>query len=168
MSTEHAESTMKLLDIVHAKSIVAELAARDRHGVIRELVQTLADAGELDDSMVASVVKSISARERSRGTTGFGKGVAAPHAKIDGLKRVVAAVGRSVHGVDFAALDGEPVYVAFLILSPADDAEAHLRAMDLVFRTLQQERFRKFLRQADSAKAIYELLKEADVKPLAN
>ena len=167
MSTKRAEPTMKLLDIVHAKSIVADLASRDRHGVIRELVQVLADAGELDPTMVASVVKSISARERSRGTTGFGKGVAAPHAKIDGLSHVVAAVGRSVHGVDFAALDGAPVYVAFLILSPANDAEEHLRAMDLVFRNLQQERFRKFLRQSDTPEAIYDLLKEADEKPLA-
>ena len=93
-------------------------------------------------------------------STGFGKGVAAPHAKIDDLPRVVAAVGRSSHGIDFASLDGELVYGVFLILSPSDDAEQHLRAMDLVFRHLQQERFRKFLRQSDSAEKIYDLLKE--------
>lgn len=158
---------MKLLDLVHPKAIVAELKSQDRNGVIRELVQVLAAAKLIESEAVESIVKSIITRERTRGTTGFGKGVAAPHAKIDGLSRVVAAVGRSSQGVDFASLDGELVYGLFLILSPADEAEQHLRAMDLVFRHLQQERFRKFLRQSDDAKKIYDLLKEVDEKAIA-
>lgn len=157
---------MKMLDLVHPKAIKAECESRDRNGVIRELVQTLADAESIDAASVESVVKSIITRERTRGTTGFGKGVAAPHAKIEGLSRVVAAVGRSVAGLDFASLDGEPVFGIFLILSPAEDPEQHLRAMDLVFRQLQQERFRRFLRQADTPEKIYDLLKEVDDKAL--
>ena len=158
---------MKLLDLVHAKAIVPELKSPDRNGVIRELVQVLAAAKLIESEAVESIVKSIIVRERTRGTTGFGKGVAAPPAKIDGLSRVVAAVGRSSQGIDFASLDGELVYGLFLILSPADEAEQHLRAMDLVFRHLQQERFRKFLRQSDDAKKIYDLLKEVDEKAIA-
>jgi PTS system nitrogen regulatory IIA component len=131
------------------------------------LVEVLAEAEQLERGAVESVVKSIIARERTRGTTGFGKGVAAPHAKIDGLPQVVAAVGRSTSGVDFASLDGELVHGVFLILSPAGEAEQHLRAMDLVFRHLQQERFRKFLRQSDGAEKIYDLLKEVDEKSIA-
>jgi PTS system nitrogen regulatory IIA component len=163
---EVAETAMKLLDLVHPKAIIPELESRDRNGVIRELVQVLADAKVLAPSAVESVVKSIIARERTRGTTGFGKGVAAPHAKIDDLPRVVAAVGRSTRGVDFASLDGGLVYGVFLILSPSGEAEEHLRAMDLVFRHLQQERFRKFLRQSNDAEKIYELLKEVDEKAI--
>jgi len=159
---------MKLLDIVRPKAINADLTSRDRNGVIRELVAALAAARSIPAKSVESVVKSIAARERSRGTTGFGKGVAAPHAKIDGLKKVVAAVGRSVHGIDFSSLDGEPVYLVFLILSPSSEPEPHLRAMDLVFRHLQQERFRKFMRASDTPELIYDLLKEADEKPLAS
>lgn len=159
---------MKLLDVVHPKAIVADLESRDRNGVIRELVRVLAEAELIGPDAVGGIVKSIITRERTRGTTGFGKGVAAPHAKIDGLKRVVAAVGRSTQGVDFASLDREPVYGVFLILSPSDDPEEHLRAMDLVFRHLQQERFRKFLRQSDSAERIYDLLKEVDEKAVAS
>lgn len=157
---------MKLLDLVHPKAIVPELESQDRNGVIRELVQVLAAAKLIESGAVEGIVKSIIARERTRGTTGFGKGVAAPHAKIDGLSRVVAAVGRSSQGIDFVSLDGELVYGVFLILSPADEAEQHLRAMDLVFRHLQQERFRKFLRQSDDAKKIYDLLKEVDEKAM--
>ena len=157
---------MKMLDLVHPKAIVAQLESRDRNGTIRELVKVLATAGSIEADAVESVVKSIITRERTRGTTGFGKGVAAPHAKIEGLPRVVAAVGRSAEGIDFASLDGEPVFGVFLILSPADDAEQHLRAMDLVFRHLQQERFRKFLRQSDTPEKIYDLLREVDEKTL--
>jgi len=161
-----AETAMKLLDLVHPKAIIPELESRDRNGAVRELVQALAEARLIESSAVDGVVKSIIARERTRGTTGFGKGVAAPHAKIDHLPRVVAAVGRSGRGIDFASLDGGLVYGIFLILSPTDEPEEHLRAMDLVFRHLQQERFRKFLRQSDDAQKIYDLLKEVDEKAL--
>jgi mannitol/fructose-specific phosphotransferase system IIA component (Ntr-type) len=157
---------MKLLELIQPQSIIAELRANDRNGAIRELVQCLADSGLLDSRAVDSVVKSIITRERTRGTTGFGKGVAVPHAKIDGLERVVAAVGRSSRGIDFSSLDGEPVYAIFLIASPAEQPEEHLRAMDLVFRHLQQEKFRRFLRQSDEPEKIYDLLKEADEKML--
>ncbi|RMF83377.1 MAG: PTS sugar transporter subunit IIA [Planctomycetota bacterium] len=159
---------MKLLDLVHPKAIVADLAATDRNAAIRELVRVLAEAGCLPAEAVDGAAKSIIARERTRGTTGFGKGVAAPHAKVESIERVVAAVGRSVNGIDFSALDGELVFGIFLIISPADQPEQHLRAMDLVFRNLQQERFRKFLRQSDSAEKIYDLLREADEKHLSS
>ncbi|NLG43207.1 MAG: PTS sugar transporter subunit IIA [Phycisphaerae bacterium] len=155
---------MKLLELIQPQSIIADLRATDRNGAIRELVQCLADSNLLDSHAVDSIVKSIITRERTRGTTGFGKGVAVPHAKIEGLERVVAAVGRSAHGIDFSSLDGEPVYAIFLIASPAEQPEEHLRAMDLVFRHLQQEKFRRFLRQSDEPEKIYDLLKEADEK----
>ena len=157
---------MKLLDLVHPDAIIAELASSDRNGVIRELVQVLADAGQFDPSAVDRVVKSIITRERTRGTTGFGKGVAVPHTKVEGLSRVMASVGRSSRGIDFSSLDGEPVYAVFLIASPAEQPEEHLRAMDLVFRHLQQEKFRKFLRQSDERAKVLDLLKEADEKML--
>lgn len=155
---------MKLLDLIDSKAIVADLQSGDRNGVIRELVNVLVDAKCIESERAESIVKSIITRERTRGTTGFGKGVAAPHAKIAGLPRVVAAVGRSVKGIDFASLDGGLVYGVFLILSPEDDAEQHLRAMDLIFRHLQQEQFRKFLRHSDSAEGIFDLLREVDDK----
>lgn len=157
---------MKLLDFIRPEAIISELSSTERDGVIRELVQVLAECGAIEVSVVDGIVKSIVARERSRGTTGFGKGVAAPHAKVAGLRRVVAAVGRSSKGVDFSSLDGEPVHAVFLILSPQDSPEEHLRVMDLVFRHLQQEKFRKFLRQSDGREKIYDLLREADEKLL--
>lgn len=159
---------MRLCDLVQPEAIVAELASSDRNGAIRELVEVLARSGAIEADSVESTVKSILTRERTRGTTGFGKGVAAPHAKIDGLARVVTAVGRAPGGIDFQSLDGGLVYSIFLILSPADQPDEHLRAMDLIFRNLQRERFRKFLRQAETPEAIHDLLKEADEQPPAS
>jgi mannitol/fructose-specific phosphotransferase system IIA component (Ntr-type) len=155
---------MKLLDLIDRKSIVAELSSTDRNGVIRELVEVLAKAELIDESLVEGIVRSIVTRERTRGTTGFGKGVAVPHVKVDGLPRIVAAVGRSAGGIDFGSLDGQPVYSVFLIVSPSEQPEEHLRAMDLIFRHLQQEQFRRFLRQADDTEKIFDLLNEADEK----
>lgn len=155
---------MKLLDLISRNSIIAELESTDRNGVIRELVEVLAKAKLLAEDSVETIVRSIITRERTRGTTGFGKGVAVPHVKVEGLSRIVAAVGRSSAGVDFGSLDGQPVYSVFLIVSPAEQPEEHLRAMDLIFRHLQQEQFRKFLRQSDRTEKIYDLLNEADEK----
>ncbi len=155
---------MKLLDVISRNSIIADLSAADRNGAIRELVEVLARAKLIEEAAIEGIVRSIVARERTRGTTGFGKGVAVPHVKVTGLSRVVAAVGRSAAGIDFGSLDGQPVYSVFLIVSPEDQPEEHLRAMDLIFRHLQQEQFRKFLRQSDEKAKIYDLLAEADAK----
>lgn len=153
---------MKLTELVSPRAIIPVLSASDRNGVVRELVAALEAAGDVPAGMSETVIRSIISRERTRGTTGFGKGVAAPHAKIDGLSRVVGAIGRSTRGVDFSSLDGGLVYCVVLILSPASDAEQHLVAMNLVFKHLQNERFRKFLRQSDTTEKIYDLLKETD------
>ncbi len=158
---------MKLLDLVRPEAIIPKLVSTERNGVIRELVESLVAAGSLPADRADSVAKSIIARERTRGTTGFGKGVAAPHAKIPDFPKVVVALGRSEAGVDFASLDGEPVFGIFLLVSPEDHPEEHLRAMDVVFRSLQQERFRKFLRQTDTAEKILDLLSDVDNRQFA-
>lgn len=159
---------MKMLELISEKAIVPDLESTERNGVIRELVAALAASGAIPADRVDSIVKSILTRERTRGTTGFGKGVAAPHAKVDDLKAPVAAVGRSGSGIDFASLDGAPVFGVVLLLSPSDDAERHLRAMDVIFGHLQNERFRKFLRQSDSVGKIHDLLREVDENTLVS
>ena len=75
---------------------------------------------------------------------------------------MTATIGRSSRGVDFAALDRAPVYTVVMLLSPADSPEEHLAAMEKIFRYLQREKFRRFLRQADTYEAIVELIREAD------
>ncbi|MBI1825999.1 MAG: PTS sugar transporter subunit IIA [Planctomycetes bacterium] len=155
---------MKLSELIHLPSIVPELQSVERKGVIRELIQSLADNGAISAKDADAIAKAAIAREM-QGSTGFGKGVAVPHVKHDAITKIVATIGRSGAGVDFAALDRAPVYTVFLLLSPSNAPEEHLAAMERIFRYLQRENFRKFLRLADSKQAIIELIKEADETP---
>ncbi len=159
--TKITDNGMRLSEIIHGPSVIPELTATDRNGVIRELIQSLADHGELDASSVEAAARAAIARE-NQGSTGFGKGVAVPHVKHECVKKMTATIGRSSRGVDFAALDRAPVYSVVLLLSPAETPEDHLAAMEKIFRYLQRENFRRFLRQADTTEAITDLIAEAD------
>src|SRR5204863_5927540 len=126
----------KFADFVVMDAIVPELQATDRNGVIRELVAALATAGRIAPDDGADIGKEIIKRE-NQGSTGFGKGVAVPHAKHDKVQGVVAVLGRSSKGVDFSALDRAPVYTVILLLSPSNNPDLHLQAMENIFRHLQ-------------------------------
>jgi PTS system fructose-specific IIA component/PTS system nitrogen regulatory IIA component len=152
---------MKLADFIVKDAIVPELKATDRDGVIRELVNALADADAINKADVDVIVKAIIDRER-KGSTGFGKGVAVPHSKHPAVKKRVGAIGRSTVGVDFAALDQGPVYSVFLLLSPEQNPDGHLQAMEKIFRSLQEDTFRRFMRQSDTKQKIIDLIEEAD------
>lgn len=155
---------MKFADFVCFEAIIPELSSKNRDGVIAELVSALSKAGRLKRSQCDGITKAVIKRE-NEASTGMGKGVAVPHVKDGSLKEVVAAVGRSSTGIDFASLDKQPVYSVILLLSPADKPDKHLQAMETVFKNLQNDQFRKFLRQSQSAAEIRDLLKEADEEP---
>ncbi len=155
---------MKFSDFVCFKAIIPELKAKDRDGAITELVGALVKGGKLKSSQSAEIIKSIIKREKEA-STGMGKGVAVPHVKHSSVKEAVAAVGRSSRGIDFSSLDKQPVYSVILLISPVDNPDKHLQAMESIFKHLQQEKFRKFLRQSQTAAQIEELLKEVDENP---
>ena len=107
---------MKLSDFFVCDAVIAELKATDRNGVIRELVQSLADHGALEAGQVEPICR-IAIRREQEGSTGFGRGVAVPHVKYEGVKRMAATIGRSATGVDFAALDRAPVFTVVMLSS---------------------------------------------------
>jgi nitrogen PTS system EIIA component len=152
---------MKLSDFIVQDAIVSELQATDRNGAIRELVMSLGKAGAVPESAVEELVASLIKREQN-GSTGFGKGVAVPHVKHAQMKKMVGTIGRSAEGIDFAALDHQPVYSIVLLLSPENQPQQHLQAMNIVFSNLQKDMFRRFLRQSDTREAVVDLLNEAD------
>jgi nitrogen PTS system EIIA component len=152
---------MKLKEFIVADAVVPELKAATRDEALRELVSGLAAAGAVAESAVEDIVAALIKREKN-GSTGFGKGVAVPHVKHPAVTKMSGAVGRSVGGLDFSALDGQPVYSVFLLLSPDNQPQQHLQAMNIVFSNLQKDMFRRFLRQSDTRQKIVELLDEAD------
>ena len=152
---------MKLKEFIVTEAIVPDLKATDRDGALRELVHALAGAGAVPAEVVDEVVAALIKREQN-GSTGFGKGVAVPHVKHAKITRMAGTVGRSASGIDFAALDHQPVYSVVLLLSPDNQPQQHLQAMNAVFNNLQKDTFRRFLRQSTSREAIADLLDEAD------
>jgi len=152
---------MKLSDFIVTEAVIPELQATDRNGVIRELVAALAGPIGLAEEEAGAVTKAVIQRE-NQGSTGFGKGVAVPHVKHASVPKITATIGRSSTGVDFAALDRAPVYIVVLLLSPPDNPDQHLASMENIFRHLQRDNFRRFLRQASTKAEIIELIKEAD------
>ena len=152
---------MKLSDIMVTDAIVPELAAKTRDEAITELIDSLAAAGAISKKSVRDVAKAVLARE-GQATTGIGKGVALPHAKLKGIKKPIGTIGRSSEGIDFAALDSKPVYSVILLLSSPDNPDEHLQAMETIFKHVQRDIFRKFLRQSETKESIIDLIKEAD------
>lgn len=156
---------MKLSEIIARDAIVPSLVGTEREDVIRELIGALVQAGAVSREMEQEILNAVLQRER-KGSTGFGKGVAIPHVKHSSVKELTAAIGISQQGIEFSALDRQPVYSVFLLMSPADDPEAHLRAMEVIFKNLSQDNFRRFLRQASSVEDVWTLLEDADNQTL--
>lgn len=152
---------IKLTEIVPEHAIVAPLTATDRDGVVRELIAAATRSGAAPVSLADELVTRVLDREK-RGSTGFGRGVAVPHVKHKAVQKMAAAVGLAPAGVDFNSLDKQPVYSVFLLLSPEDRPEEHLQAMEVIFKNLSKDTFRRFLRQARSVEEVRTLLEEAD------
>ncbi len=152
---------MKLTDIVAPTAIVTTLRSNQRDEVISELIDAVIAAGVAPADLRNDLIAKVLERER-RASTGFGRGVAVPHVKHTRISKVGAAIGLSQGGVEFNALDKQPVYSIFLLVSPDDKPEQHLQAMEVIFKSLSQDTFRRFLRQASCVDDVTTLLEEAD------
>jgi len=152
---------MKFADFVCFEALIPELKAPDRNGAIGELVAALEKAKKLPKGSSVQITRAVIKRE-NEATTGMGKGVAVPHVKHKAAKELVAAVGRSSTGIEFSALDKQPVYSVILLISPVENPDIHLQAMENVFKHLHNDKFRKFMRQSQTIEQLKELLLEAD------
>jgi nitrogen PTS system EIIA component len=152
---------MRMSDFVVREAINPELSATTKEGVIREMVEGLKSAGYFKAGEPEDIVKAILKRELL-GSTGIGRGVAIPHTKHTSVDRLIGTVALSKSGVNFDSLDGEPVFVFFLLVSPQDRPGDHLRALENVSRCLRDDGFVRSLRQATTREAIWELLQEGE------
>jgi mannitol/fructose-specific phosphotransferase system IIA component (Ntr-type) len=152
---------MRMSDFVVREAIVPDLAATTKEGVIREMVDSLRGAGTFKSRDPEEIVKAILKRELL-GSTGIGRGVAIPHAKHPSVERLVGTIALSRPGVAFDSLDGEPVHVFILLISPQDRTGDHLRALENVSRSLKDEYFVQSLRKAATREQIWNLLGESE------
>src|SRR5271166_4162141 len=151
---------MRMSDFVVRDAIIPDLKGTTKDGVIREMVESLRAAGYFKGSEPEDITKAILKREQL-GSTGIGRGVAIPHTKHNSVDRLVGTVAVSKIGVPFDSVDGEPVYVLVLLVSPQDRPGDHLRALENVARSMRDDGLVKALRQASSREGVWELLTEA-------
>jgi len=154
---------MKIMDFLSKKAILADLTATKKEDVIKELVDLLISAGDLDKNSRAKVLDSLMERE-SLGSTAIGQGIAIPHAKSDCVGKLVGAFALSRKGVDFDSLDGEPVYIFFLLLAAQDSAGPHLKALARISRLFKDKYFRENLRNCDDDKQVIKVISQEDDK----
>lgn len=154
-------SQMRFDEFIVVDSINPNLQATTKEDAIREMASSLVKAGKLPEDDYESLVRAIIKREEL-GSTGIGRGIAVPHTKHPCVKELVGTVAVSNKGVEFDSLDGEPVYVLFLLISPPNEPARHLRALELIARQLRNDTFCKFLKQARNCEDILQLITEAD------
>ena len=148
---------MALIDLIREEVVRIPLAAGTKEGIIRELVQTLAAAGKVSDPEAAS--RAVLDRE-AKGSTGLEEGVAVPHGKTPAVESLAVAVGVAPKGVDFAALDGEPSNLFFLILAPPDQSGPHIEALAEIARLCRSKAFCRTLVSSRDAKEVVELFQD--------
>lgn len=156
---------MKLTEFVVSKAILPDMKVSTKDEAIRTMVKALVKSGSLDAGSEDAVVDAILKREEL-GSTGIGNGVAVPHTKHASVSTLMSSVALVKDGVDFASLDGEDVFILFMLVSPPDRPGDHLRGLENISKHLRNQNFCNFLRQANTAKEVQELLHEADENQL--
>jgi PTS system nitrogen regulatory IIA component len=128
--------------------------------VVGEMVAALRQSGYFRDDDLHDIVRAVMRREEL-GTTGIGHGIAIPHSRHQSVDRLIGTLALSRGGLPFESLDGEPVHVFFLLVSPQDRPGDHLRALEAVVRTMRDEEFVRRLRACQTADEIWTLLESA-------
>lgn len=154
---------MQLSEFLDFDSIKPALPGGNKRALLQQLAQLAGQRLELDS---AAILASLSERERL-GSTGFGGGVAIPHGKIDGLSRIYGMFARLSEPLDYKALDGRPVDLVFLLLSPPDAGAEHLKALAAISRVIRHGPTLERLRGARSRDAIAAVLMGADERDAA-
>ncbi|MBI5145333.1 MAG: PTS sugar transporter subunit IIA [Candidatus Omnitrophica bacterium] len=154
---------MKIMDFLSKKAIIMDIKSSRKEEVIRELVDALVNAAEIEKRYTNKLMEALLTRE-SLGSTAIGQGVAIPHAKSECVEKLIAAFGLSQRGVDFDSLDGEPAYIFFLLVAPQDSAGPHLKALARISRLLKDKYFRDHLRAAKDAAQVINIISQEDEK----
>lgn len=149
---------MKILNVLHQEAIIPKLSAQDKKGILDELaapISALTGVGHKE------LVRVLLEREQL-GSTGIGEGIGIPHGKLKELQEMVIGFGISKRGVDFDSIDGRPVHIFFVLLTPEQSTGLHLRLLARISRILKNESFRERLLRAADGKEIFNIIKSED------
>ncbi|MFQ6036273.1 MAG: PTS sugar transporter subunit IIA [Sedimentisphaerales bacterium] len=146
---------MILTQILQPACVKVPLEGKDKKAVIIELVDLLDANGLLLDRNTA--LEAVLVREQTK-STGIGSGIAIPHGKCNAVKELVMAMGIAGEPIDFESVDGKPVTIVILLVSPTDQTGPHIQALARISRLMLDEQFKQSLEKASSAEKVYELL----------
>jgi len=154
---------MDLGDILGPEQIISDLQATNRWEAIDELITNLVATNKIKAEHREAVAAVVKKRESSM-STGIGFGIGIPHASTDLIYEVVGALGRSKNGVNFDALDNQPVNLVMLFLVPQGQFQKHLHTLANIAKLLHKAEFRQALEQAPSAEAMLQIIREQGKK----
>lgn len=150
---------MTLGDILHKDQIITDLKATNRWEAIDELIGRLVESGKIKPEHREQIAAVVKKRETSM-STGIGFGIGIPHASTDLIYEVVGAFGRSKNGVNFDALDNQPVNLVMLFLVPQGQFQKHLHTLANIAKLLHNKDFRAALEQAPDAETMMRIIKD--------
>ena len=148
---------MELGDILTKEQIITDLQAADRWQAIDELINNLVTTGKIKAEHHDAISAVVKKRESSM-STGIGFGIGIPHASTDLIPKVVGAFGRSKKGINFDALDNQPVTLVMLFLVPQGEFQKHLHTLAKIAKLLHKKEFRQALEMAPDAAAMYQII----------
>jgi mannitol/fructose-specific phosphotransferase system IIA component (Ntr-type) len=147
---------MTLANLLSVNQIIPDLQARERWPAILELVERLVSSGLVEPADKEGILRALELREQTM-STGIGFGIAIPHASSDRVNRVVAAFGRSKHGIEFGSLDNVPVQFIVMFVVPKDQFQIHLRTLAAIAKFLNDRGVRERLSTAESPEDILKI-----------
>jgi PTS system nitrogen regulatory IIA component len=152
---------VKIMDILVKDGAILDLASGRKNEVLAEMAGAVAAA---EPSLDAERLEEVLLEREALQSTGIGEGVAIPHGKIAGLERLVASFARSVKGIDFDSIDGQPTHLFFLLVVPEHSGGQHLKALARISRFLRDAEFRDKLMAAAELEDVFRAIEEEDAK----
>jgi len=147
---------MLLTQILQQNCLKVPLESKDKQSAILELIDLLEDNAAFQDK--EAVVKAVLTREKIR-STGIGSAIAIPHGKCNAVKELVMAVGIAKDPVEFESVDGQPVKIILLLVSPDNQTGPHIQALAKISKLMLDDKFKQSLEKAESTEQAYELLR---------
>ena len=149
---------MKICDVLKKETILPDLQAQNKKGILEELVAPVSEIAGIDQE---HLVKVLMEREQL-GSTGIGGGIGIPHGKLKEIDTLLLGFGLSRNGVDFESLDGQRTHIFFLLITPEDSTGLHLKLLARISRILKDEPFKTRLLNATSGDEILKIIQEED------
>lgn len=150
---------MKISNFLKPSQIIADLKGNTKEEIITELITIFKDDNRVND--IEKMKEAVLDREKKM-STGVGKGFALPHGKTESITEILAAFGRVKQGIDYEALDNQPVFLVFLLVGKENLVGPHIKLLSRISRMMNKDEFREKLMLAETADEIYSIIQDEE------